>query len=160
MSQHYYTADVCNRNDTLINLVQSKCTDYLSWLTIKLWKHSITISGNYYLLILHYIHIKTKHLIMQKKGLLFLLIYRHWNLSIFLKTNKNAWLIIIDPHWNRINFQYLYETVLESLLKDCLRNIQFLRQDQAKLTFCLESPASASWVLAFQVCTNIHWRFY
>lgn len=46
MSQHYFTADVCTRNDTLINLMQYKSTDYLSWLTIKLRKHSITIRGN------------------------------------------------------------------------------------------------------------------
>lgn len=95
MSQHYYTTDVCNRNDTLINLVQYKCTDYLSWLTIKLQKHSITISGNYYLLILHYTHIKIKHLIMQKRGMLFLLICKHLNLSVFSKNKQKG---LTDKH--------------------------------------------------------------
>lgn len=90
MPQHYYTADVCNANDTLINLLQYKCTDYLSWMTIKLRKHSITISGNYYLLILHYAHIKTKHLIMQKRALLFLLACRHLNLSVSFKNKQKC----------------------------------------------------------------------
>lgn len=85
MSLHYFTADVCNRNDTLINLMHYKCTDYLSWLTIKLWKHSITISGNSLFIDFTLCTHKYNALNYTEDGIIFLLICRHLNSSVLFK---------------------------------------------------------------------------